>query len=146
MYQDNSNTILKKINQINLHKILTSLSDYLQRAGVNYLFALADIGVTKEGEIKVFFSPIHLSADKEMIDKNQIAATSINKITAWWETTLASNTSLNPKSSNIILPSEIGLEDEASIDYLTKDHQESFIDREASQLMGEEYDQSREFN
>lgn len=136
MYQDNSNTILKKINQINLYKILTNLSEYLQRAGINYLFALGDIGVTKDGEIKVYFSPIHLSADKEMMDKNQIA-TSINKITAWWETTLASNTSLNPKASNIILPSDIGLEDEASIDYLTKDHQESFIDKETSQLMGE---------
>lgn len=120
MYQDNSNNILKKINQINLHKILNNLSDYLIRAGVNYLFALGDIGVTKEGEIKVFFSPIHIINDKEII--NQIA-TSINKITAWWETTLASNTTLNPKSSNIILPSEIGLEDEASIDYLAKDNQ-----------------------
>lgn len=145
MYQDNSNYILKKINQINLLKILSNLSEYLIRAGVNYLFALGDIGVTKDGEIKVFFSPIHLSNSKENIEKNQIA-TSINKITAWWETTLASNASLNPKSSNIILPSEIGLEDEASIDYLTKDHQEFFIDKETSQLMGEEYDQSREYN
>jgi hypothetical protein len=49
MHQDNSNNILKKINKINLPRILNNVSDYLLRLGITYIFNLGDIGVKSDG-------------------------------------------------------------------------------------------------
>ena len=54
---------------------------------------------------------------------------SIDKIVAWWETTISSNTVLNPKSSSIVLPSGVTIEDESSLDSIIKANQSSFIDK-----------------
>lgn len=71
---------------------------------------------------------------------------SIDKIVSWWETTIASSTILNPKSSNIVLPAGISIEDESSLDSIIKANQSSFIEKEASQLIGgEEYEENKDY-
>jgi hypothetical protein len=85
----------------------------------------------------VFVSPVLFCDDRELRGDRGMIQASIDKIVAWWETTIASNTILNAKSSNIVLPAGVALEDESSLDSIIKANQSSFIANEASQLIGE---------
>jgi hypothetical protein len=87
--------------------------------------------------VKVYVSPVLFCDDRELRGERSMINVSIDKIVAWWETTISSNTILNPKSSSIVLPPGVTIEDESSLDSIIKANQSSFIDKEASQLMCE---------
>ena len=124
--------LIFQLAKINLEQTLTVLSRYLSERGIDYCFRLEDIGVTREGEIKVYVSPLKLCGMSNSRRGSKPVRNSIKKLSNWLETTLLSNEILHPKKSQMEIPTAECLDHESSISHSgnKSSRRESFLDRE----------------